>query len=73
MNFVGSYIDEGYKRIESKYADFFRLYDSSIEQYVTIGKKSEKFAPLELEVLISDLLPENIKSEIENLYKPIIR
>ncbi len=67
-----SYIDEGYKKIEKKYAQFFRSRNTRIEQYILIGKKSEKFAPIELEVIVNSELPEEIKAEIQALYQPIL-
>jgi len=69
---MGNYLEEGYRSIEKKYADFFEKNNTSIEQYITIGKKSEKFEPIELEVIINDTLPPEIKNEIEKLYEPII-
>jgi hypothetical protein len=70
---MGSYLENGYRSIEQKYADFFSNTNKSIEQYITFGKKSEKFEPIQLEVLVSNSLPSDIKIEIENLYKPLIQ
>lgn len=67
-----SYIDDGYKKIQRKYSDFFRSRNTRLEQYVIIGKKSEKFQPLELGVFINKELPEEIKTEVHKLYNPIL-
>lgn len=58
---MGSYIDNGYERIERKYSKFFKSHHTRLEQYILIGKKSEKFEPIELEIVLNKELPEEIK------------
>jgi hypothetical protein len=67
-----SYIDNEYKKIETKFSDFFKSKNTSLQQYVIVSKKSEKFAPLQLDILLNKELPEEIKNEVRELYRPIL-
>ena len=69
---MGSYIEEQELQIEKKYSTFFQETNTRLEQYIIYGKKSEKHAPVELELVINKKLPEEIKKEVENLYKPFL-
>ena len=69
---MGSYIENGYRKIERKYSNFFKSTKTRLEQYIVISKRSEKFAPIELEVLTSRELPDPIRDEVEDLYRPIM-
>jgi len=67
-----SHIEHGYREIERRHADFFKSTHTRLEQYVIYGKASNKFEPIKLEVIISKELPEEIRKEVEWLYKPIL-
>lgn len=69
---MGNYIEKGFRKIEKKYSHFFESKRTRLVQYILIGKKSEKFEPIELEVVLNKELPEEIKNDVASLYKTIL-